>query len=223
MISYLHYSVSLAEFNERKNAVLYKWRCEGLAAFVDYFTAQWLTVPFCNWQLFNTPPGYPTCNICESFNAEVKKTYTLFKKRPLLQSLGILERMITDYSVTAAPFSFFRKHNGHDIEIIEKSESLNVHQFMRLDYNTVRFDSIDSFGRAYSRHIFINPFHCNCRSFWDKSYCHHILAINRLKVASIILYPNYVEEPPKRRLTVRNLKRNKGGRPKNLSKALVKD
>ena len=79
-ITYLQESVSEAEFIERKNVVLYKWTSEGLHSFVEYFTKQWLSPPFDKWQLFNTPPGYSTCNPCEPFNAEIKKTYTVYKK-----------------------------------------------------------------------------------------------------------------------------------------------
>jgi len=54
----------------------------------------------------------------------------------------------------------------------------------------------------------------------DLAYCHHILAINSLDIANIILYPTYIKPVEPRRLAVRNTKR---ARPKNLGKALERD
>ena len=51
----------------------------------------------------------------------------------------------------------------------------------------------------------------------DLAYCHHILAINSLNIAKIVLDPTYIKPVEPRRLAVRNTKR---GRPKNLGKAL---
>ncbi len=47
----------------------------------------------------------------------------------------------------------------------------------------------------------------------DLAYCHHILAINSLNIANIVLDPSYIKPVESRRLAVRNTKR---GRPKNL-------
>ena len=119
----------------------------------------------------------------------------------------MFKKMIVDYSIVAAPFAFYRKHKSHDKAIVEKSESLSQNHFFRVDGNTIRFDSFDQFGAAYHRYVYIKPFFCNCKTFWDKSYCHHILAVNRLGIANIILDPNFVPEPEKRRLLVRIMKR----------------
>ena len=51
----------------------------------------------------------------------------------------------------------------------------------------------------------------------DLAYCHHILAINSLNIANIVLDPTYIKPVEPRRLAVRNTKR---ARPKNLGKAL---
>ena len=48
-------------------------------------------------------------------------------------------------------------------------------------------------------------------SFLDLAYCHHILAINRLNLANIILDPSYIQPPEPRRLAERKINR---GRPR---------
>ena len=101
--------------------------------------------------------------------------------------------------MSAEPFAFFRKNTDHDKFIVEKSDRLYLTQLLKIDENTVQFDSYDSYGRLYSRFIYINAYFFNCKRFWDKSYCHHILAIIRLGIANIILDPKYIPEPPKRR------------------------
>ena len=78
---------------------------------------------------------------------------------------------------------------------------------------------MDRYGAPYQRYIYVNPFCCNCKEFWDVSYCHHILAVNRLGIAHIVLDPNYVPPPLRRRLAIRNLKKT-NGRPKNIGSAL---
>jgi len=51
---------------------------------------------------------------------------------------------------------------------------------------------------------------CSCSTFLDLAYCHHILAINSLNLANIVLDPTYVKKQEARRLEARKTKR---GRP----------
>ena len=75
---------------------------------------------------------------------------------------------------------------------------------------------------AYQHYVKIwYPAFCDCYTFLERKYCHHILAINRLNLANIAIDPGYEEPAPARRLVVRKLKQ---GRPKKMkSKALIKD
>ncbi len=41
---------------------------------------------------------------------------------------------------------------------------------------------------------------CTCSTYLGLSYCHHILSVNRLNLAQIILDPTYVEAHEPRRL-----------------------
>jgi hypothetical protein len=71
-----------------------------------------------------------------------------------------------------------------------------------LDFNNIRFDSKNKkTGMPYSHFIRVcGPVFCCCSTFLDLAYCHHILAINRLNLARIILDPSYIQPPEPRRL-----------------------
>ena len=61
--------------------------------------------------------------------------------------------------------------------------------------------------------------YCCFLTFIDLAYCHHILAINKLELANIILDQTYVKPVEPRRLFVRKTTK---GRPKQTKgKALV--
>ncbi len=86
----MHYSRNYGEFCMHRDSILTKWSTVGdinLENFKQYFIKQWLQGDFCNWQLFITPPGYATTNNCEeSFNFQIKETYTEFEKLTVLDA-----------------------------------------------------------------------------------------------------------------------------------------
>ena len=51
--------------------------------------------------------------------------------------------------------------------------------------------------------IWLVPYYRNCSYFIDLHYCHHILALIRLKKAKIILNQNYVAPAESRKLVAR--------------------
>ncbi len=59
-----------------------------------------------------------------------------------------------------------------------------------------------------------DPVFCCCSTFLDLTYCHHILAINRLQITDIILDSTYIKLVEPNRLAVRNTK------PRLLGKAI---
>ena len=64
--------------------VLSKWTQIGISKFIEYFYNQWLVPPFDTWQLFRTPPGFATIAINESFNKQLKETFTRYKLKSLV-------------------------------------------------------------------------------------------------------------------------------------------
>jgi len=123
------------------------------------------------------------------------------------------------YSLNPKPFRIYPNSRDPKRIVLSKSNKLVVDQFIRLDFNNIRFDSKNKkTGMPYSHFIRVcGPVFCCCSTFLDLAYCHHILAINRLNLAKIILDPSYIQPPEPRRLAVRKMNR---GRPRQLGKAL---
>ncbi len=125
-------------------------------------------------------------------------------------------------SLNPKPFKFYPSQIDHKWKVVVKSNKLNAEQFIRLDFNNFRFDSKNNkkLGFPYNHLILVyGPVYCCCSTFIDLAYCHHILAINRLELANIILDQTYVKPVEPRRLFVRKTTK---GRPKQTKgKALV--
>ena len=135
---------------------------------------------------------------------------------------GKLPTVCKFYSLNPKPFHIYPSETNHKKKVVAKSLKLKIEQFIRLDFLNIRFDSKNKKnGLPYSHFIRIcGPVFCCCSTFMDLAYCHHILAINSLNIAKIVLDPTYIKPVEPRRLAVRNTKR---GRPKNLGKALERD
>jgi len=93
---------------------------------------------------------------------------------------------------------------------------------IRNDFNTITYNGVaKTTGLNYSYLIYLyNPLFCQCSTFLDRGYCHHILAINILNIANLVIDPSYKAPDPPRRLVARKSKR---GRPtEKRAKCLVK-
>lgn len=197
-----------------------KWTQLNLTKFIKYFYNQWLIPPFDTWQIFRTSPGFATIAINESFNKQLKETFTKYKLRSLVHIMKVtLPSVCKYYSEHAKPFAIFPSQISHRKEVVTKANELTVTQFVRLDFNNIRFDAVSQHtGSAYSHFIRVcNPVYCSCSTYLDLAYCHHILAINKLNLANIILDPTYVKPVEARRLCVRKTKKSW---PRNIGKAL---
>ena len=79
-----------------------------------------------------------------------------------------------------------------DKDILAKSEKLTANMFYKeyvngeLMVNYLRFWKTNKNGVYYSRLIQIVPY-CECPTFRDVAYCHHILAIIKFNLANIII------------------------------------
>ncbi|RNA33331.1 hypothetical protein BpHYR1_028252 [Brachionus plicatilis] len=61
----------------------------------DIRNKQWIDSPFCNWQLFQTPPGYSMSNCpIESYNGKIKKFFTDRTKFNLLPVFELFEQVV---------------------------------------------------------------------------------------------------------------------------------
>lgn len=126
------------------------------------------------------------------------------------------------YSSHKKTFAVYPSQIDHRKEVVDKAKKLRMEMFWRADFNNFRYDSVSkTTGQPYSHFIRVcNPVMCSCSTFLDLAYCHHILAINYLDLANIILDPTYVKPPEPRRLQAR---KGKKGRPASVrGKAIVK-
>ncbi|OWY98363.1 hypothetical protein PHMEG_00030888 [Phytophthora megakarya] len=77
------------------------------AALKRYMAGQWLYGRFCCWQAFATPSGFATTNNpVETFNASLKRDYTLRRRLKMGTLLQELSNCCTAASETVKPFYY---------------------------------------------------------------------------------------------------------------------
>ncbi|RLN43882.1 hypothetical protein BBJ28_00026860 [Nothophytophthora sp. Chile5] len=104
----LHFARSYTEYVEMLRLILAAWmRDPILVPFAQYFHGQWLTGHFTAWQVFNTPTGFAsTNNPAETFNALLKRDYTLRRRLKMGTLLRELSACCQDQSSSARAFEF---------------------------------------------------------------------------------------------------------------------
>jgi hypothetical protein len=80
--------------------------------------------------------------------------------------------------------------------------------------NYLRFWKTNKNGAYYSRLIQIVPYYCNCPTFRDVAYCHHILAI-------IIIDPMNVEPEKPKKLQTKKVRRGRPSKKKRIKKRII--
>ena len=75
-----------------------------MKAFHAYFKKQWMESEFCNWQIYQTPPGFTTTNNpIESYNGKLKAFFTNRLKLNLVPPLEIFKN---DCIIPESSFAF---------------------------------------------------------------------------------------------------------------------
>ncbi|POM58929.1 Hypothetical protein PHPALM_36358 [Phytophthora palmivora] len=102
----LHFARSKMQFFEVRDHVLRKWRAQTfLWNFTQYMCAQWLFGRFSTWQIYATPIGFAsTNNPVETFNALLKRDYTLRRRLKMGALLRELKNCCEDQSSNGRPF-----------------------------------------------------------------------------------------------------------------------
>ena len=85
--------------------------------------------------------------------------------------------------------------------------------------NYLRFWKTNKNGVYYSRLIQIVPYYCECPTFRDVAYCHHILAVIKFNWANIIIYQCMLSLRSQKSFIQKKLVR---GRPAKNKEALAK-
>ncbi|ETM34807.1 hypothetical protein L914_18180 [Phytophthora nicotianae] len=91
-----------------RDAVLQKWREDPrLFEFSQYMSSQWLYGSFSTWQAYATPIGFAsTNNPVETFNAVIKRDYTLRRRLKMGTLLREFSACCQDQSMSKRQFQF---------------------------------------------------------------------------------------------------------------------
>jgi hypothetical protein len=155
----------------KKKEVLSKWvAIPGMERFVEYFSKQWLTGKFTNWQIWHTPPGFAsTDNPCESFNGKLKELFTLREKLSVVGFLKIaLDQLVPFYSMNYRDFLFYRLPNK---TCRSAAAELQASNFKKISENIVRYSDNTNIHRIDFTHN-----SCSCRFYLAYAICAHIVA-----------------------------------------------
>ncbi|RLN50009.1 hypothetical protein BBJ28_00006331 [Nothophytophthora sp. Chile5] len=104
----LHFARSQTEYLGMLHPILQAWMSDPLLVpFAQYCHGQWLTGHFRAWQVFATPTGFAsTNNPAETFNALLKRDYTLRRRLKMGTLLRELSACCQDQSSSARAFEF---------------------------------------------------------------------------------------------------------------------
>jgi hypothetical protein len=104
----LHFARTHSAFLQMRDASVRRWAQDPeLVPFARYVIAQWLTGPFTRWQAYHTSTGFATTNNpCETFNAVLKRDYTLRRRLKVGSLLRELGACCQDQSSSVRAFEF---------------------------------------------------------------------------------------------------------------------
>ncbi|KUF96258.1 hypothetical protein AM588_10005890 [Phytophthora nicotianae] len=104
----LHFVRGHDAFLRLRDTIMKKWEDDPrLYLFSQYMNAQWLQGPFSTWQAYATPCGFATTNNpAETFNALLKRDYTLRRRLKMGTLLREFSSCCQDQSTTARAFAF---------------------------------------------------------------------------------------------------------------------
>ncbi|RNA13313.1 hypothetical protein BpHYR1_020972 [Brachionus plicatilis] len=138
-----------------------------------------ISVNRCNWQLFQTPPGYAMSNNpIESYNNKIKRFFTERTKFNLLPVFEIFEKVVTfesriDYITPICSFaklSTKREAKKH-LESIAKLE-----EEKEIDDILLKYKWSDKYFVEINPNCFCpDCTHCSCCQFLDSAVCIHLV------------------------------------------------
>jgi hypothetical protein len=148
-----------------------------MKTFLSYFTKQWIDSPFCNWQLFQTPPGYAMTNCpIESYNGKIKKFFTNRTKYNLLPVFEIFEQVVKLESRSVLsqeiPISAIAKFS------VKKEAKKYVDSIVRLgsEDDCKKYLCYDKHEVSINLECFCpDCTNCTCSYFLDTAVCIHLV------------------------------------------------
>jgi hypothetical protein len=166
----LHNSPCHGSFKLAWQTIEAKWKADkDLNQYYEYFKKQWINSRYCNWQIYNTPPGYSSGNgPIESYNNFIKTYFTNRFKSHLLPSLEIFQKLISFESSKIFNYSLSKA-------VTQKLEDLgrSVVKCLQSD-NGVEFHYKHIDGSYCTSNV--HKLYCSCYYFLDKALCKHLVA-----------------------------------------------
>jgi len=172
------------------------------------FKKQWLSGRFNRWQVWQTPPGYTVSNsVIESFNKQLKQTWTKYEKKNILAAVNSLRDAIQFYAV--------QKHSYEttpepDREMIKIAKKMTKDNFLSYDIYNYSYSNLTTNSFYYINSYYLT---CTCGDYFDKKVCRHLVGCSILFNFKI---PNYCH-------VKEFVKKTKRGRPSKAASALKKD
>ena len=170
-IDALHYLRNLNEFLDNKKRILAEWSSlasSQLAVFKAYFVRQWLESEWCNWQIFNTPPGFASTNeSLDAFKKKIKRKYIGYERYSVLDGCKMMHEILREVSLTqTCDISLQIETNP---ALVEEAQTCVTTDFYVADVNLVYYKNNKYW-------ITFRPSFCSCSWFLDLGGCKHFIA-----------------------------------------------
>jgi hypothetical protein len=124
-----------------------------------------LTGNFSRWQIYHNPPGYASTNsIIESFNATIKRDFSLRKRYSVYSSVNIIQYIINYYSKNKIRFALTSNFSKKTHNVGKKCALVDTYKKQPLGVYLCRDKYI----------IKIKARSCSCRYFLKEAICSHI-------------------------------------------------
>jgi hypothetical protein len=177
---------------------------EILPEFINYFKDNWLKGNYIRWKIYNSPPGFSTTNSpLEAFNNCIKRDDTQRKILSVLEFMKCSMRMVRFYSINSKEFKTEPKISSKALKLSQTFAKMDY--FNRLKPGVYEFDNGDSYQGSCVVQSRLGI--CSCKYFLKSKICSHLDGLDLIKTK---LKENFVILPKK-------------GRPKNATKALIRD
>ena len=193
----------------KKHTVMYEYICK-----------EWIDGYFNKWQIFRSYPGYANTNSnIKSFNASIKRDFTLRRRMSVPAAINKIYEIINYYSTIEVKFELkpaFDKTVVSNSQIYSKRNFKNMGSYVQSRYQD---ETLESQYSIYLKKD-LTKCTCSCCYFQKHAICKHLLAYGNLHGLNIF-GKKFFNEPIK---FVNKIKRGpKSGRYKLAGKALIRN
>ena len=162
---YLHMRKSVKEFDEAVDQFRRKWNKKKTKSVYEYCNS-WFFGNYSKWQIYHSPPGWASTNSnIESFNATIKRDFSLRRRYSVYSSVSIIQQIINYYSTNKSTFHTKPKFDSKTHELGKRCASVDVYKKKTSNEVLCRDKYI----------IKIKTRCCSCRYFIKHAVCSHIL------------------------------------------------